>query len=307
MTKKILNIQVFPLPDNGQKAVAFKYGPIVLAAELGRDDKMTLRQVGVQCDVAGNKLVRGEVYELTGNYGGTNNLPLLPGETLLVKENPQEFLQNINGHFEKVSGSDSLKFKLNNVSWSDDPTGTADLIFAPYYLINNQRYGIYWIFANKVEQSLEHGAFSTNKKGERTIFIEGIGIGYGAQTEGNATTWPFMKEKGTGSVADPHELTRYAKKGGSFSYMFKVKPGKKNYLVCTFLKEDNGKTICITSSFTKIAAVTLNYKGNDEKYTLEFELPNRLTKKEEIRISFMGIKNQESARLVSPVHTEYTN
>ena len=302
-----MNIQVFPLPDNGQKAVAFKYGPIVLAAELGRDDKMTLRQVGVQCDVAGNKLVRGEVYELTGNYGGTSNLPLLSGETLLVKENLQDFLQNINGHFEKVSGADGMKFKLNDVSWSDDPTGTADLIFTPYYLINNQRYGIYWIFANKVEQSLEHGTFSTNKKGERTIFIEGIGIGYGAQTEGNATTWPFMKEKGTGSVADPHELTRYAKKGGSFSYMFKVKPGKKNYLVCTFLKEDNGKTICITSSFTKIAAVTLNYKGNDEKYTLEFELPNRLTKKEEIRISFMGIKNQESARLVSPVHTEYTN
>ena len=302
-----MNIQAFPLPDNGQKAVAFKYGPVVLAAELGRDDKMTLRQVGVQCDVAGNKLVRGEVYELTGNYGGTSNLPLLPGETLLVKENPQEFLQNINEHFEKVSGADSIKFKLKDVSWSDDPSETADLIFSPYYLINNQRYGIYWIFANKVEQSLEHGAFSTNKKGERTIFIEGIGIGYGAQTEGNATTWPFMKEKGTGSVADPHELTRYAKKGGSFSYMFKVKPGKKNYLVCTFLKEDNGKTICITSSFTKIAAVTLNYKGNDEKYTLEFELPNRLTKKEEIRISFMGIKNQESARLVSPVHTEYTN
>ena len=302
-----MNIQAFPLPDNGQKAVAFKYGPVVLAAELGRDDKMTLRQVGVQCDVAGNKLVRGEVYELTGNYGGTSNLPLLPGETLLVKENPQEFLQKINEHFEKVSGAGGIKFKLKDVSWSDDPSKTADLIFSPYYLINNQRYGIYWIFANKVEQSLEHGAFSTNKKGERTIFIEGIGIGYGAQTEGNATTWPFMKEKGTGSVADPHELTRYAKKGGSFSYMFKVKPGKKNYLVCTFLKEDNGKTICITSGFTKIAVVTLDYKGSDEKYTLEFELPNRLTKKEEVRISFMGIKNQESARLVSPVHTEYTN
>ena len=29
-----MNIQVFPLPDNGQKAVAFKYGPVVLAAEL---------------------------------------------------------------------------------------------------------------------------------------------------------------------------------------------------------------------------------------------------------------------------------
>ena len=138
------------------------------------------------------------------------------------------------------------------------------------------------------------------------MFIEGIGIGYGAQTEGNATTWPFMQEKGTGSVGDPNELTRYAKAGGAFSYMFKVKPGKKNYLVCTFLKEDNGKTICITSGLKKIAAITLNYTGNDEKYTMDFELPRSLTKKEEVRISFMGIKNTESARLASPVNTVYT-
>ncbi len=296
-----MKIQVFPLPDNNGRAVAFKYGPVVLAANLGRDDKMTLRQVGVQCDVSGNKLVRGQVYELTGNYGGTSNLPLLPGETVLVKDSVSDFLGDINSHFEKITRLDGiLAFKLNDTNWD------GDFIFSPYYRINNVRYGIYWIFANKVEQSLEHNAFSTNSKGERTIFIEGIGIGYGAQTEGNATTWPFMQEKGTGSVGDPNELTRYAKAGGSFSYMFKVKPGKKNYLVCTFLKEDNGKTICITSGLKKIAAITLDYQGTEEKYTMEFELPKSLSKKEEVRISFMGIKNKESARLVSPVNTVYT-
>ncbi|MBP5603910.1 MAG: glycoside hydrolase family 127 protein [Treponema sp.] len=298
-----MNIQAFPLPDNGQKAVAFKYGPVVLAAELGKDDKMTLRQVGVQCDVSANKLVCGDLYELTGNYGGTSNLPLLPGETVLVKDSTvQDFLQDINSHFEKISRPDGiLAFRLKDTSWQ------GDFIFSPYYLINNQRYGIYWIFANKLEQSLEHNAFSTNSKGERTMFIEGIGIGYGAQTEGNATTYPFMQEKGTGSVGDPNELTRYANAGGSFSYIFKVKPGKKNYLKCTFLKEDNGKTICITSGLRKIAAITLNYQGDDEKYTMEFELPKGLTKKEEVRISFMGIKNAASARLCSPVNTMYSN
>ncbi len=288
-----MNIQVFPLPDNNGRAVAFKYGPVVLAAELGRDDKMTLRQVGVQCDVSANKLVCGDVYEMTGNYGGTSNLPLLPGETVVIKNIPvQDFLQNINTHFEKITRSDGkLAFKLKDTGWQ------GDFIFSPYYLINNQRYGIYWIFSNKAEQTqLE----------QKYITIDGIGIGYGAQTEGNATTWPFMQEKGTGSVGDPHELTRYAKKDGSFSYMFKVKPDKKNYLVCTFLKEDKGKTICIKSGFKKIAAITLNYTGQDEKYTLEFEIPHSLSKKSEVRISFMGIKNAVSARLCSPVNTAYT-
>ena len=290
-----MNIQTFPLPDNDQKAVAFKYGPFVLAAELGRDEKMTLRQIGVQCDVAANKLVKGQIYELTGNYGGTSNLPLLPDEKLFVKENPREFLQNINSHFEKTGGPGELKFKLKDTSW--------DLQFSPYYLINNQRYGIYWIFTDTPKHLLQNDDSDENK----AVFIEGIGVGYGAQTEGNATTWPFMQEKGTGSVGDPHELTRYAKKGGCFSYMFKVLPGKKNYLVCTFLKADNGKTISIKSGFTKIAAITLDYKGNDEKYTLEFELTQRLTKKEEVRICFTGIKKKESARLVSPVNTMYIN
>ena len=288
-----MNIQVFPLPDNNGRAVAFKYGPVVLAAELGRDNKMTLRQVGVQCDVSANKLVCGDVYEMTGNYGGTSNLPLLPGETVVIKDIPvQDFLQNINTHFEKITRPDGkLAFKLKDTGWQ------GDFIFSPYYLINNQRYGIYWIFSNKAEQTqLE----------QKYITIDGIGIGYGAQTEGNATTWPFMQEKGTGSVGDPHELTRYAKKGGSFSYMFKVQLGKKNYLVCTFLKEDNGKTICIKSGFKKIAAITLNYTGQDEKYTLEFEIPHSLSKKSEVRISFMGIKNAVSARLCSPVNTAYT-
>nr|MCR4899310.1 hypothetical protein [Treponema sp.] len=81
--------------------------------------------------------------------------------------------------------------------------------------------------------------------------------------------------------------------------------GKKNYLVCTFLKEDNGKTLCITSGLNKIAVITLDYKGTEEKYTLDFELPDSLTKKGEVRIEFMGIKNAESARLVSPVNTAY--
>jgi len=287
-----MNIQVFPLPDNNGRAVAFKYGPIVLAAELGRDDKMTLRQVGVQCDVSANKLVRGDLYELTGNYGGTSNLPLLSGEILLIKDIPvQDFLKNINEHFEKITRPNgSLAFKLTGTSWD------GDFIFSPYYLINNQRYGIYWIFSDKAEESQVQ---------QKYIIIDGIGIGYGAQTEGNSNTWPFMQEKGTGSVGDPHELTRYAKKGGSFSYMFKLKPGKKNYLVCTFLKEDNGKTICISSGLKKIVAIALDYTGQEEKYTLEFELPRSLTKGEEVRISFMGIKKAESARLVSPVNTVY--
>ena len=139
-------------------------------------------------------------------------------------------------------------------------------------------------------------------------YIEGIGVGYGAQTEGNETTWPFMQETGTGSTADPHELTRYAKAGGSFSYMFKILPDedKKIYLDCTFLKADEGKQIRITSGDTLIADFTLSCDGNDEKFVKSFELPAALTEgQNEIRITFTGKPGSESARLAAPVSTSW--
>lgn len=36
------------------------------------------------------------------------------------------------------------------------------------------------------------------------------------------------------------KLTRYAKAGGSFSYLFKMDKKKTNYLNCQYSKEDNG-------------------------------------------------------------------
>ena len=303
-----MEIRAYNLPDN-PRSYAFKYGPVVLAAELGHDDKMSLRQVGVQCDVCANKIVRGLELPLTGNYGGTSGLKPLAGETLLIKEPVDVFMKNINKHFEKlnrhpelVSGSipKGLKFNLKDVDF--------ELTFSPYYRINNQRYGIYWLFTDSPEEirMLKEMAETAGKNSAN--YIEGIGVGYGAQTEGNETTWPFMQEEGTGSVADPHELTRYAKAGGSFSYMFKVLPDedKKIFLDCTFLKADEGKQIIIKAGDALIADYTLNCSGEEEKFVKSFELPTTLTNgRKEIRISFSGAEGKPSARLTAPVSTSW--
>ena len=292
-----MEIRSFSLPDN-RRCLAFKYGPVVLAAELGRDSKMSLRQVGVQCDVCANKIVRGLEMPLNGNYGGTSGLKPLATETLLVKGKIEEQFKIIR-HPELDSGS-SLKFVLDCNGFS--------LTFSPYYRINNQRYGIYWMFTDSEEEIRMLEAMAKTTAGSTANYIEGIGVGYGAQTEGNETTWPFMQETGTGSVADPHELTRYAKAGGSFSYMFKILPDedKKIYLDCTFLKADEGKQIIIKSSDTVIAEYTIHSESDDEKFVKSFELPAALTEgQNEIRITFTGKPGSESARLAAPVSTSW--
>lgn len=310
-----MTIKAFSLPDSATKTYGFKYGPLVLAAELGRDSEMTLRQVGVQCDVSANKIISGIRMELPGNYGGTNNLRPLESEIIQVKNeiSVPAFMKNITSHFERQEGT--LNFILHDTDW------LGDFIFSPYYKINNQRYGIYWIFvSNEADKIKEKMIAFKGENEDNRIFIEGIGIGYGAQTEGNDTTYPFMQEKN--SVSDPNELTRYAKEDGYFSYIFKLQPGAKNFLVCTFAKEDNGKGIRITSvnatmskensccenevlplDETKIASVVLDYQGEQEKYELSFEIPENLAKNSEIRICFSGIDGKESAKLYSPTKT----
>ena len=296
-----MKIRTYKLPDN-PRCYAFKFGPVVLAAELGRDDKMSLRQVGVQCDVCANKIVRGLELPLNGNYGGTSGLKPLATETLLVNEPVDDFMKTIERHFERLPGT--LTFVLHDTDWP------GRFVFSPYYQINNQRYGIYWLFTDSPEEIKMLNQMAEAEKAARgkANYIEGIGVGYGAQTEGNESTWPHFQEAGAGSVADPHELTRYAKAGGSFSYMFKVMPDadKRIFLDCTFLKSDSGKEIIIKAGDTLIADYTLACDGEDEKFIKSFELPATLTDgQNEIRITFTGKPGADSARLAAPVSTSW--
>lgn len=284
-----LKLQQFQLHDwqGPGKTFAFKIGPYVLAAELGRDS-FKFGQVGVQCDVSANKIIRGIEMPLTGNYGGTSNLKLLESEIVQL-DNP-----DFNFDFEHVPGT--FSFILKNSDWP------GKFVFSPYYLINNQRYGIYWRFTTNSSETQEE-KLQTWKPDDKEVFVDGIGIGYGAQSEGNATTYPFMEEKN--SVADPHELNRFAKKGGYFSYIFKIMPGKKNFIVCTFYKDDNNKPFTIKAENTTIASTILNYSGTQEKYSRQFEIPSDLCSEPQLRICFSADEQNDSARLASPTKVIY--
>jgi len=129
-----------------------------------------------------------------------------------------------------------------------------------------------------------------------------------------------MEETGEGSVGDMKILTRHAKAGGSFSYLFKVDTTKTNYLQCQFSPEDNGKTIEIKAGDVLIASETLNYTGSEELYTLKFAIPaeaialakdyeltdattGKTEKRSVVRIAFSGINGAESAKLRTSAYT----
>lgn len=344
-----MTITAHGLPDSAGKTFGFKYGPLVLAAELGADDNMKHGVVGVQCDVSANKIVAGVEMPLSGNYGGTSNLQLLPGEIIKLKGTSlADFVaapyanatadasSPLAARLERLAGTEP-RFRLVGTDFagthcgatpltthsdtsdqgsaprSTAPRGTAsqmagdtsDFIFSAYNRLNGQqRYGIYWVFVDS-DQAKQVELQNAYKPDNSEVFIEGIGVGYGAQTEGNENTYPHLQEKD--SVADPHELFRYAKAGGYFSYEMAVKNGRKNILVCTFLKEDNGKGICISVNDKVIADISLDYKGSADRYTLRFEIPQELVsekngEKNHLRIKFTpAALGTVSARLCAPI------
>lgn len=318
-----MGICAYTLPDNAGTTYGFKYGPIVLAAELGIDDKRGTYQIGVQCDVCKTKIVNGEERTTNAGYGGTSNQGTLNSENLnvLAEDTVAEYIANIEKHL--VKDANSLTFTLTGTDWG----GEEDLVFTPYYRITEQRYGIYWLFHESDPEVIQQQILTSKETGrDARVNLSGVGIGYGAQTEGDEQNYPHLENEGEGSVGDMGALTRYAKAGGSFSYLFKVDKNKKNYISCQYSKADNGKTMVIKVGDTVIAQDLLDYKGEEEIYTVRYEIPAEIVataevyelrddttgevdKRDVLRISFSGVEGKESPKLHknASTMTEYSH
>ena len=112
-----MNITVHPLPDN-ENAVAFKYGPWVLSADMGRNNMNT------------------------GTTGVDVTVPLwdtaLSDMLIVEKGTVNKWLRNIDENLVRIG--ESLEFKLNGTN--------QELIFSPHYKQHTSRYGIYFILAD---------------------------------------------------------------------------------------------------------------------------------------------------------------
>ncbi len=318
-----MEIRAYTLPDNAGNVYGFKYGPVVLAAELGTDNKMDTYQIGVQCDVCKTKIVNGQERTSTNGYGNTSNQGTLTTETLNIQDgvSVSEFIENIEDYL--VKDANSLNFSLKGTDWG----GPQPMNFVPYYRLRDQRYGIYWLFAGDDPAQAQERLLASKKTGrDLNVNLSGIGVGYGAQTEGDAQNYPHMEEAGNGSEGDMGKLTRFAKAGGSFSYLFKVDKTKTNYINCQYTDEDKGKTMVITCGDRVIDTDTLADTGSGVTYKKQYEIPKEIvasavpyelkdetTGKVEIRdvlrISFSGADGEDSPKLHTSVYTStnYSN
>ena len=249
-----MNITVHGLPDS-DSVFAFKYGPIVLSAKLGTTD-MSTTYTGVSVLIPAAKLIE-EKYISDGN----DTISVINGSVA-------DFMANINENLVKTEGKSE---------WTLENTDS-NLTFVPHYSQHTERYGIYFNYesnadafnVNRYLRELEDNRFAK-------ALLDTVQPGYGQYENDELHN---MTELGSGSTgATDNGTSRLANAGGGFSYTMYCDPDYDNALQLTLKKEDNGKSLQILVGEEVVYNETLNYKGNEEEYTLRIPVTKEVLAK----------------------------
>ena len=145
MAKYPMSVESVGLLD--QDAVfAFRYGPTVLAAKLGKEKMGEATWAGIDLTAPLYKVVGNEGRKDTIAYGEPKTTELLDNETLTIQKETSvnEFVSHIERYLVRDTESETLSFHLKGTD--ADTTFENGLQFVPFNTLNDERYGIYWYF-----------------------------------------------------------------------------------------------------------------------------------------------------------------
>ena len=145
MAKYPMSVESVGLLD--QDAVfAFRYGPTVLAAKLGKVKMGEATWAGIDLTAPLYKVVGNECRKDTIAYGEPKTTELLDNETLTIQKETSvnEFVSHIEHYLVRDTESETLSFHLKGTD--ADTTFENGLQFVPFNTLNDERYGIYWYF-----------------------------------------------------------------------------------------------------------------------------------------------------------------
>ena len=276
-----MKVVAYSLPD-GENTYAFKYGPVVLSALLGTKD-MVDTTTGVMVTIPSNRIFE-EKY-----------LPLQKDYVLVQEGSVAEYMEQIGEKL--VRQGEELVFKL---------TGTnAALTYVPHYSQYQERYGIYFTFAD--------GNADTTKAAteQEYVRIDTVQPGHGQYENDGLHN---MTEEGAGSVGTTQGGTsRYAKADGSFTYTMEVKPDG-TALCVTFRGADAGKGICVLAGERVLYEATVQTCEEQEYYDIIIPVSEEILKKAYkkfydcrerlvLDFTFKGIDGAESAAVCQFLYT----
>ncbi len=258
-------LQVHSLPDNSRTA-AFTYGPFVLSADLGTEC-METSVTGVDVTVPTKKIA-------------------IPECILLDDADRSTWEKNISRYLRKTEGR--IEFTL------EDGDGH-QLVFAPHFLKNAVRYGIYFqVFQKGSEEYREYTKQWERKRKLLSSHFDVIPVGndqyeLAHQIRGVKTDTAVLDGK----------RGRVVKEDGWFSYKMKIADGR-NGLSVTYSSEDDGKSIQIYLDDTLFVEdiVRSSREGFFEKV---YELPEKC-RNSTVTVKFRNKNPEEACRIFEELY-----
>ena len=208
-----MEVEVETTADNAYFA-AFKYGPVVLAAELGSNN--------IEASEGNGILVRV----------GTKDAEAK--DTITIQNmTVDEWKANITENLVRIEDSEDgkVQFQLKN-------TDSDELIFSPYYEQHTQRYGIY-MYLEEPDSQASQDRILTEKEQLRE---EEISVDYlDSFDDNNSERAKNLQTGGNTNVGSFSGRTyRHATDGGWWSYDLAVdQDAEHNYLGCTYYSGDS--------------------------------------------------------------------
>ncbi len=228
-------VRAYSLPD-APDVYGFKYGPLVLSAELGKQD-MTTSSTGMWVTIPKDKVEGSETFKISK-----------------AGQSVASFMAQIDEHLVREPGT--MKFTMKDTDIS--------LTFTPHYKQYQQRYGIYWKFlpnGTVIEERLPRA---------KTSVTDTVQPGYGQYESDNLHA--MVESNSVGITND--STYRYVKNGGWITYRMAVdENAAMQRLRITLRKSDNGKSLRVRVGDAVLLAETLDYSGSEDVYERIITIP----------------------------------
>lgn len=259
----------------GAALVAFMYGPVVLAGQLGRDNYP-------ESDILDDHLK-------------LNNHPLIDVPTLVTAE------QDITEWIKPIEGQ-PISFQIEAIG----QPGDVSIKLIPFYALHHERYSIYWKLMDGAtyEESLKHVDEALERLERLTVDAV-----QPSEQQPEVEHQIHMQQSQTGYTHIVRRGWRNSRgEGGYFSYKLAVEPDQDMQLLVTYCcvqdhLHDEGiwyeRRFNIYVDGTEIAHETLQGRQLDVLFDVSYALPRTLTEgKQAIEVRF----ESSEGKLAGPVY-----
>jgi uncharacterized protein len=254
-----MSLRIESMPDD-PNTVAFLYGPIVLAGDLGQIEQA----------------------ERYGVYSPTVD-PQRPKEVPVFISDVKKILTRV-----KSDPSKPLTFRTVGIGKPDD------VVLSPFYKFDTHRYSVYWkVYSEQgwEKRKAEMIAADLHRQKIESETVDAVQIGDIENENAHAFE---SKDSDTGIFEGRR---RRATRSGWFSYQLKVIPDQTMRLLCTYWGGETRKfAVEIVVEGEKIATEELYENKPGEFYEKQYNIPARLTQgKERITVKLQVPENERGS------------